>query len=127
MTAGAGGDSTTVDFTPMALGAYNLLDRFDDGVRYRAALIRMQTGDFAGAQALADTILAQTPDHLLGLVIRGSIANFVGDEEALDRAYQDFLSNYDEELSNGRPEYDSEQDMIESFRQAALAASTATD
>jgi hypothetical protein len=128
MAAGAGQDSATVvNFTPMALGAYSQLDSFDDGARYRAALIRIQTGDFVGAQALADTILAQTPAHLLGLVIRGSVANFVGDEEALGVVYQDFLSNYDEELNSGRPEYISEQGMIDSFRQAALAASTATD
>ncbi len=128
MEAGARQDSAaTVDFTPMALGAYSQLDRFDDAARFRAALIRIQVGEFAGAQALADTILAQTPHHLLGFVILGSVASFAGNEEDLGGAYQDFLSHYEEELGAGRPEYTSERAVLDSFREAALAATTDTD
>lgn len=128
MEAGASQDSATVvDFTPMALGAYSQLDRFDDAARYRAALIRIQVGEFAGAKALADTILVETPYHLLGLVIRGSVASFQGDAEMLDTTYRDYLSHYDEQLGSGRPEYSSEQAVIDSFREAALAATTDTD
>jgi len=128
MEAGAQQDSAAVvNFTPMALGAYSQLDRFDDAARYRAALIRIQVGEFAGARALSDTILVETPHHLLGLVIQGSVASFQGDAEALGATYRDFLSHYDEQLGSGRPEYVSEQAVIESFREAALAATTDTD
>jgi hypothetical protein len=122
MDAGARQDSAVVmDFTPMALGAYNQLDEFDQQARYRAALIRLQVGEFQGASALADTILAVTPHHLLGLVIAGTAASFQGDAEHLGNVYQEFLDHYDTQLEAGYPEYTAEQAMIESFRGAALA------
>lgn len=122
MDAGARQDSAVVmNFTPMALGAYDLLEVFDQQARYRAALIRLQVGDFPGATALADTILAATPHHLLGLVVAGTAASFQGDTEGLGELYREFLDHYDAQLSAGYPEYTAEQAMIESFREAALA------
>ncbi len=122
MDAGAQQDSAVVmNFTPMALGAYNQLDAFDQQARYRAALIRLQVGEFEGASALADTILATTPHHLLGLVVAGTAANFQGDTVGLAEVYREFLDHYDAQLEAGYPEYTAEQAMIESFREAALA------
>ena len=110
-----------MDFTPMALGAYDLLEVFDQQARYRAALIRLQVGEFQGATALADTILGATPHHLLGLVVTGTAASFQGDVEGLGKVYREFLDHYDAQLEAGYPEYTAEQAMIESFRAAALA------
>ncbi len=122
MDAGAQQDSAVVmNFTPMALGAYNQLDAFDQQARYRAALIRLQVGEFQGASALADTILATTPHHLLGLVVAGTAASFQGDTAGLGEVYREFLDNYDAQLEADYPEYTAEQAMIESFREAALA------
>ena len=122
MDAGAQQDSAVVmNFTPMALGAYNQLDAFDQQARYRAALIRLQVGEFQGASALADTILATMPHHLLGLVVAGTAASFQGDTEGLAEVYREFLDHYDVQLEAGYPEYTAEQAMIESFREAALA------
>jgi hypothetical protein len=113
-----------MDFTPMALGAYSQLDVFDQQARYRAALIRLQVGEFQGASALADTILAVTPHHLLGLVVAGTAASFQGDVDGLGDVYREFLDNYDIQLEAGYPEYTAEQTMIESFREAALAGTS---
>jgi hypothetical protein len=125
MEAGARQDSAVVmDFTPMALGAYSQLDVFDQQARYRAALIRLQVGEFQGASALADTILAVTPHHLLGLVVAGTAASFQGDVDGLGDVYREFLDNYDIQLEAGYPEYTAEQTMIESFREAALAGTS---
>ena len=125
MEAGARQDSTVVmDFTPMALGAYDQLDLFDQQARYRAAMIRLQVGEFQGATALADTILTETPHHLLGLVVAGTAASFQGDTNGLGDAYREFLDHYDTQLEAGYPEYAAEQAMIESFREAALAGTT---
>jgi hypothetical protein len=125
MDAGAQQDSAVVmDFTPMALGAYNQLEVFDQQARYRAALIRLQVGEFQGAAALADTILADTPHHLLGLVVAGTAASFQGDTNGLGEVYREFLDHYDTQLAAGYPEYTAEQAMIESFREAALAGTT---
>lgn len=122
MDAGARRDSATVvDFTPMALGAYQQLERYDDLARYRAALIRLQAGEFQGASALADTILTQTPGHLLGIIIQGTVAHFQGDVPGRQDAYRRFLENYQAAQASGLSEYQTEQAMIESFREAALA------
>ena len=122
MDAGARQDSVVVmNFTPMALGAYDLLEVFDQQARYRAALIRLQVGEFQGASALADTILATTPHHLLGLVVAGTAASFQDDTVGLAEVYREFLDHYDAQLEAGYPEYTAEQAMIESFREAALA------
>ncbi len=125
MDAGAQQDSAVVmDFTPMALGAYDQLDAFDQQARYRAAMIRLQVGEFQGATALADTILAETPHHLLGLVVAGTAASFQGDTDVLGDVYREFLEHYDAQLEAGYPEYTAEQAMIESFREAALAGTS---
>lgn len=122
MESGARQDSATVmDFTPMALGAYNQLEVIDPQAQYQAALIRLQIGDFQGATALADTILAATPHHLLGLLVKGTVARFQGDPDSARMAYVEFLTHYDTQLEAGYPEYGAEQTMIESFREAALA------
>ena len=125
MDAGAQQDSAAImDFTPMALGAYDLLEVFDQQARYRVAMIRLQVGEFQGATALADTILATTPHHLLGLVVAGTTASFQGDTDGLGEVYREFLDHYDTQLEAGYPEYTAEQAMIESFRQAALAGTS---
>ncbi|HET6796910.1 MAG TPA: hypothetical protein VFH40_07100 [Gemmatimonadales bacterium] len=121
MTAAQAGDEGTVTrFTPMALLAYAQLDTIDADARYHAALLKVHTGDVNAAQALADTILSQTPGHLFGYVIRGTVARFRKDDKALARAYGDFLKRYDEEIKLDRPEYGEHQTSINDFRRAAL-------
>jgi hypothetical protein len=121
MQSGAIGDTAAVlQFTPMALGAYGLLDTVDDQARFRVAMIRLQVGEFDGAEALADTILATTPTHLLGLVIRGTAASFQGDRDGLAQAYGTFLDHYEEEMASGRSAYGAEEDILTTFHQAAL-------
>jgi len=125
MSAGAGQDSTAVvQFTPMALGAYELLEEPDHQARFRAAMIRLQVGDYRGAAALADTMLAAAPNHLLGLMVQGTGASFQQDDVGLDVAYSAFLEHYDAEIAAGRDEYRAEERMISSFRQAALRGQT---
>jgi hypothetical protein len=123
MTAAQAGDEATVSrFTPMALMAYAQLDTIDADARYHAALLKVHTGDVSAAQALADTILAQTPGHLFGYVIRGTVARFRKDDKSLTRAYRDFLQHYDRETKLNRPEYGEHQTSLNDFRRAALEA-----
>lgn len=120
MDAGARDDSAeVVQFTPMALGAYGQLDSIDASARMQAALIRIQVGEYAGASALADTILRRMPDHLFGYIIRGSVAHIQGDSAALRRSFAEFLGAYDREMAAGRPEYLRESQLIEQFHGAA--------
>jgi hypothetical protein len=120
MQAAEQGDTAQVRrFTPMALGAYAQLDSVDVDARYHAAVIRLQTGDIAGAHALADTILEQSPDHLFGYIVRGTAATLADDPGARTQAEREFLRRYDREMAAGRPEYRDHAPVIEEFRKEA--------
>ena len=124
--AQAGDEATVTRFTPMALMAYAQLDTIDADARYHAALLRAHTGDVAASQALGDSILAQTPGHLFGYMIQGTVARFRKDQKSLSRAYAAFLRRYDGEIKLGRPEYSEHQTSLQDFRKAALDATGAT-
>jgi hypothetical protein len=117
MQAGERGDSAeVVRFTPMALGAYQQLDTVDADARYHAAVLRMQVGDLAGARALADTILTQSPGHLFGYIVRGKVAERRNDSAGHDQAHRDFLKHYDTEMKAGRVEYLEHKPAVEEFK-----------
>jgi hypothetical protein len=118
MQAAESGDTAqVVRFTPMALGAYAQLDSADADARYHAAVLRLQVGDVPGALALADTILARTPGHLFGYVVRGDAADLQGDTAAARRAARDFLAHYAAEMGAGRIEYREHAAVIDEFKQ----------
>jgi hypothetical protein len=123
MQAAQSGDEATVTrFTPMALMAYAQLDTIDADARYHAALLKVHTGEVDASRALADTILAQTPGHLFGYIIRGTVARFRKDDRELSRAYDGFLKRYDREMKLERPEYAEHQTSLNDFRKAARQA-----
>lgn len=120
MQAAERGDSAEVGrFTPMALGAYAQLDSVDVDGRYHAAVLRLQAGDFAGARALADTILAESPGHLFGYVVRGTSARLQNDQRTLQRARQDFLTHYEDAMRSNRVEYLEHRPVVEEFKRDA--------
>jgi multicopper oxidase len=103
------GESYTYEFTVPNAG----------DARYHAALLKVHTGD-DGPRTLADTILAQTPGHLFGYVVRGTVARFRKDKIELNRAYAGFLKRYDPEMKLARPEYAEHRTSLDDFRRAAL-------
>ncbi len=120
MQAAQQGDSAqVVRFTPMALGAYAQLDTVNADARYHAAVLRLQVGDVAGATALADTILAESPGHLFGYLIRGTAARLTNDSTARAKAEGDFLTHYTAEMAAGRIEYREHGPVVEEFRNQA--------
>jgi hypothetical protein len=123
MQAAARGDSVEIQrFTPMALGAYSQLDSIDVDARYHAAVLRTQVGDFAGARALADTILTQSPGHLFGYVVRGTAAELQDDRSALARARRDFLAHYNAAIRANRVEYLEHKPVLDEFKGEAERA-----
>ena len=104
---------------PMALGAYSQLDSVDADARYHAAVLRMQVGDFPGALALADTLLARNPGHLFGYIIRGTVARMQHDTTRQRQAARDFRAHFAAESAAGRAEYRDHQPAIDEFKQAA--------
>ena len=122
MTAAENGDEGTVtNFSPMALQAYTMLDTVDADARYHAALIKLHTGDIDGATALGDTILANSPGHLFGYIVLGTVARFRKDDAGLKKAYSGFLSHYDAEMKAARTEYTDHARSITDFKKAAEA------
>lgn len=126
MQAAESGDQNTVTtFTPMAITAYSMLDTVDADARYHLALLKAHTGDMAGPAALADTILANHPGHLFGYMIRGTVARYEKNDQALQQAYKDFLAHYDGEMKAGREEYTDHSRSVAEFHQQALQATKA--
>ena len=121
--ASENGDTLTVlQFAPMALGAYALLDSTNNDLRFHAALIHLAGADFPGALALADTILATAPGHLFGYLIRGEAADRQNQAGALAQSYRDFLAHYEAEMRAGRGEYAEHRPILDDFRVRAEAS-----
>jgi hypothetical protein len=120
MQAAEQGDSVQVaQFTPMALGAYEQLDTRDIDARYHAAVIHLQAGEMPGAAALADTILAESPGHLFGYVIRGTAARIQGSRATEARAQREFLAHYQSEMDQKRVEYLEHGPVLDEFKAEA--------
>lgn len=115
---------TVMLFSPMALEAYRQLDPadVDTDARYHAAMIHLVVGEFAEAKAKADTILADQPNHLFGLLIRGEVALQENDKVAVAKNYRAFLAAYDAETKAGRKEYVEHQPVLADFKNRAQAA-----
>jgi len=125
MQASERSDSVEVErFTPMALGAYQQLDTRDADARYHAAVLQMQVGNFPAAQALADTIIRESPGHLFGYVIRGTAGRFQNDRATVAQARRDFLSHYETEMRSKRVEYLEHKPVVEEFKKEAVKAET---
>ncbi|MDH4130420.1 MAG: hypothetical protein OEW17_01485 [Gemmatimonadota bacterium] len=111
------GDSATVrQFAPMAITAYGMLDSYDDDLRFHAGLIYLQLGRADAAVALADTIQAGTPGHLLAEILRADAAELRGDLKERNRSRRVFLANFDREIATGRPEYGEHRRVLDAFR-----------
>ncbi|MEQ1758696.1 MAG: hypothetical protein ABL986_10280 [Vicinamibacterales bacterium] len=123
MRASEGGDTANVvAFAPMALAAYGMLASPDADARFHAGLIRIATGDLAGAKLLADSITAERPAHLFGIVLKGRIAEKGLDGASLTTAHRDFLAAYPAEMAAQRPEYPGHQTILDRFLQDARGA-----
>jgi hypothetical protein len=114
-----GDTATALRFSPMALMAYQQLDRVTTDARYHAAMVHLTRGEVKEAEALADTILTQNPGHLFGYMIRGEVARTQHQATQLRQAEARFLKYYDAELKAARPEYQEHRTIIENFRQQA--------
>jgi len=123
MTASEQGDTATANrLAPMAVMAYGNLPDADADARYDVALIKLHSGDFDGARALADTIRTQNPQHLFGFVLQAALGQFENKPASVTEAYRGFLAVADQELKVNRPEYTAHRGMLDNFRQTAEKA-----
>ena len=77
-------------FAPMAISAYQNLGPLNPDQHYDVGRIAAVSGNEQLAHAEADTILAQHPSHLLGLILAGNAAHMRQDATA-ERKYHDQL------------------------------------
>jgi hypothetical protein len=92
-------------FAPMALTAYQMLGTLDLDQRYDLGRIGEVSGAPELARAQADTILRQSPTHLLGLTLAASAAEMRGDTRARRDYHQRLLAAERSELAKNLPEY----------------------
>jgi len=120
MSAYEGGDSAEArQFIPMALTAYRELESPDLDARYHIALLSLAANLPADALAQADTMLAESPDHLLALSAAGHAYAELGNPEAAARSFQRFLDVYTPEVAASRPEYLDHARALPARREAA--------
>lgn len=118
MRASSGGNVAEArQFLPMALMAYSQLDTVNADLRYHAAVLQIEAGQYPAALALADTLLRESPNHLFGYLIRAETADHQGDAAAAHAARQAFDSVYASEIARtDRPEYKEHGAVIEQFK-----------
>ncbi len=128
MTYVSEGKSDSVAFfAPMAIQSQLALAPLDAHRRYDLGLLGMVSGDAALATAQADSILAQSPDHLLGLILAMRTAGMRSDVAARGRHAARLLEVVDRERARGLSEYiDHDPDITAAVREAANPSPTST-
>lgn len=92
-------------FAPMALASIEALAPLDAHRHYDLGLVALAAGDVARASAQGDTILAQRPTHLLGLMLAARVADARGDSAASKKLRRRLLAAESAERARALPEY----------------------
>ena len=118
MRAMAAGDTAQArQFAPMAVMAYGMLPAPNADLRLHVALVQVAAGNAAAAAAIADTILAEAPDHLFGYIVRAEAARERRDTAAERRARAAFAARVAKETARtDRPEYQEHQSLLDEYR-----------
>jgi hypothetical protein len=106
-------------FAPMAIQAYGMAEPLDLDGRYHVALLHLVNADAGAARVQAQAILAEVPDHLLGLYTAAQTETVMGNREVADGLYRRFLQSYDAELATQRPEYQEHARILPVMREDA--------
>ena len=92
-------------FAPMAVAAYEMAAPLDLDGRYHLAILHLVNNDPEAARAETAVILTEVPTHLFGLFTAGQAEDLAGNRDRAVERYDEFLRNYDAEVSLDRPEY----------------------
>jgi Double zinc ribbon len=79
-------------FATMAAQAYELLGTLDNDLKYDYGRMSEMAGNLDQARRQADAILADYPDHLLGLILGARVAQLRNDEATRVKLYHKLLS-----------------------------------
>jgi hypothetical protein len=116
--ATAGKQDSVVFFAPMASTVYESLGHLDPDLRYDYGRISEVSGNLDVAAAQADSILQESPRHLLGLILAARVADSRGDNARRDALEKELLAAQATELAKPLNEYTLHRDEIS----AAIAA-----
>ncbi len=92
-------------FAPMAIMAYQALGQLDLDQHYDVGRIAAVSGDETLARAEADTILAQNPTHLLGLILAADAARMRKDSATARALEAKLAAAATSERAKQLPEY----------------------
>ena len=106
-------------FAPMAQASFEALAPFSAHERYDVGLISLVAGDPAKAAAQSDSILAERPNHLLGLILAARVADSRADSAQSRASRKQLLAAEKAERSSGLPEYRDHEDDISAAIDAA--------
>jgi hypothetical protein len=101
-------------FAPMAIAAYQMIGSLDNDLRYDLGRIAQVAGQLDLAKMQADSILMQSPTHLLGLVLASEVAAASNDAAARKGFDQRLLAAGPAELQKNLPEYERHRPDIDS-------------
>lgn len=116
MRTAASGDTTNARFfARMGVQAYEGVPEaeMDADARFHVGMLALLVENQDAAESAAETILSTTPGHLLGLILRGQIAEAAGDTGALAEARDGFRRAYDTERDAERSGYAEHAQLIE--------------
>lgn len=111
-------DSATF-FASMAVGAYESVGPLDLDLRYDYGRMAEMAGELPLAQAQADSIMRENPDHLLGLILAARVAQARNDVAAANRHLAHLARAEKTELAKSLDEYTRHRNDID----AAIALS----
>ena len=93
-------------FASMAIPVYESLGPLDNDGRYDMGRIALVSGRVEIAQAQSDSILQQSPNHLLGLILGVAVAEERGNATQRTALQRRLLAAEKSELASGLPEYE---------------------
>lgn len=106
-------------FATMASQAYELLGPLDDDLKYDHGRMSEMAGDLASAQKEADAILANNPDHLLGLILSARVAQLKNDKAGYGKFMKKLVAAEKTERAKSIEEYTRHQGDIDAALQEA--------
>jgi len=103
--ASAGKADSVAFFAPMAVNSFAALEPLSLHRRYDLGLVHLVSGEHDAARAQADSILAVSPTHLLGLALAMRTATAAGDAAGARRFGAKFKEALASERARGLAEY----------------------
>ena len=126
MAADESGDSAqALQFAPMALQAYQLVESPDADAHYHVGLINLVLGDFDEVRKQIEQLKRDSTDHLLGLSLALRIAKSAGSDSSVSEILARFAVAYDAEMNSGKSEYEAHRVTIEKLHALAKTSKTA--